>query len=429
MRRKPAVAAVVIGTLTIIGLMALFASQLADNQSASRDNLVAQARQRAVLVANLVDTLFGAISKPSATTTAQYGAPHVSSVVMDRNKGGNFYVALFNTSGRMLAASRGVTAEARAELTVEHSAALRLTVAGNPWALGNILPYGRASVINFGVRVTTPAGTRIVISGIPTAGISPFLAAELQRIPSVRGAYHSMLDGHGVVIASTNPRHPPGYRFHTEAQLHVLSHGSGVINNHYFDQIALPHTTWKLLLSTPAGAFFASVSGSRHWLPWIIFAAFGFLALIALILAVREIVSSAALTDAHDRLELAHQQLSSAHAALADSNQALEQSNAELKRRAIELQRSNSELEQFASIASHDLQEPLRKVRTFTEWIIESEGEKLSERGVLYLQRANASAARMQQLIEDLLRYSRVATQSRPFERGRSRCGDRRGAR
>ena len=309
MRRKPAVAALVIGTLTIVGLMALFASQLANNQSASRHNLEAQAHQRAVLVANLVDTLFGAISKPGAATTAQYGRPHVSPAMMNRNRGGNLYVALFDTSGHILAASRGVTAQARSELTVEHSAALRLTVAGNPWALGNILPYGKASVINFGVRVATPAGTRIVVSGIPTAGMSPFLLAELSRVPAVRGAFHSMLDGNGVVIASTNPHHPPGYRFHTGPQLHVLSHGSGVINDHYFDQIALPHTTWKLLLSAPAGTFFASVSGQRHWLPWIIFAAFGLFALVALILAVREILSSAALADAHNRLELAHQQL------------------------------------------------------------------------------------------------------------------------
>jgi light-regulated signal transduction histidine kinase (bacteriophytochrome) len=77
--------------------------------------------------------------------------------------------------------------------------------------------------------------------------------------------------------------------------------------------------------------------------------------------------------------------------------------------------RSNAELDQFASIASHDLQEPLRKVRTFTERISETEAANLSERGADYLRRANASAERMQILIEDLLRFSRVSSQARPF--------------
>jgi light-regulated signal transduction histidine kinase (bacteriophytochrome) len=100
---------------------------------------------------------------------------------------------------------------------------------------------------------------------------------------------------------------------------------------------------------------------------------------------------------------------------LADSNRALGRSNEELERHARELVRSNAELDQFASIASHDLQEPLRKVRTFTERISETEADTLSERGIDYLRRANASAERMQTLIEDLLRYSRVSSQERPF--------------
>ncbi|HET9103153.1 MAG TPA: ATP-binding protein [Solirubrobacteraceae bacterium] len=415
MRRRQAVGALLTGTLTVIGLMVLFAGQLSSNQSASRRNLELQAHQRAMLVANLVDTVFAAISKPSAATAAAYGAPHVSAAVMNRNRGGNLYVALFDGSGHLLAHSAGVSAQARSELNVHRSAALRLTVAGQPWALGNILPYGAASVINFAVRLSTAAGTRIVLSGIPTAAMSPFLLAELRRIPAARGADHSMLDGNGVIIASTNPTHPPGYRFHTAAQLRVLRHRSGTTAGRYFDQIALPHTTWRLLLSVPAASFFAAVSGQRHWLPWIIFAAFGVFALIALGLGLRAARSAAALTDAHDRLEAAHGELGAAHAALAETNLALERSHEELERRARELQRSNAELEQFASIASHDLQEPLRKVRTFTERIIATEGEHLTERGQIDLRRAGASAERMQQLIEDLLRYSRVATQGRPF--------------
>jgi light-regulated signal transduction histidine kinase (bacteriophytochrome) len=66
-------------------------------------------------------------------------------------------------------------------------------------------------------------------------------------------------------------------------------------------------------------------------------------------------------------------------------------------------------------VASHDLQEPLRKVRTFTERITETEAENLSERGVDYLRRANAAAERMQTLIEDLLRFSRVSTRGGEF--------------
>ena len=96
-------------------------------------------------------------------------------------------------------------------------------------------------------------------------------------------------------------------------------------------------------------------------------------------------------------------------------NSELTGANAALERRAAELARSNEELDQFASIASHDLQEPLRKVRTFTEQLTVSDADHLSEKGRDYLQRANGAAERMQKLIEDLLRFSRVSTQGRPF--------------
>ncbi len=89
--------------------------------------------------------------------------------------------------------------------------------------------------------------------------------------------------------------------------------------------------------------------------------------------------------------------------------------NRELAARARELERSNAELEQFASIASHDLQEPLRKVRTFTHRVFETEADALSDQGRDYLSRANAAAARMQKLVEDLLLFSRVGTRGSPF--------------
>jgi len=75
-----------------------------------------------------------------------------------------------------------------------------------------------------------------------------------------------------------------------------------------------------------------------------------------------------------------------------------------------ELERSNKELEEFAYIASHDLQEPLRKIQTFGTRLSSKYGEVLDERGRDYIERMNNAATRMRRLIEGLLAYSRINT-------------------
>lgn len=74
-----------------------------------------------------------------------------------------------------------------------------------------------------------------------------------------------------------------------------------------------------------------------------------------------------------------------------------------------ELQRSNQDLEQFAYVASHDLQEPLRKIRAFGDRLTAKYQSKLEEQGSDYVARMQSAAARMQVLIEELLSFSRVS--------------------
>jgi PAS domain S-box-containing protein len=80
-----------------------------------------------------------------------------------------------------------------------------------------------------------------------------------------------------------------------------------------------------------------------------------------------------------------------------------------------ELARSNEELQQFAFVASHDLQEPLRKIKAFGDRLRTSYADVLDEQGRDYLQRMQNAAGRMQILIEDLLTLSRVTTRGQPF--------------
>jgi signal transduction histidine kinase len=119
--------------------------------------------------------------------------------------------------------------------------------------------------------------------------------------------------------------------------------------------------------------------------------------------------------------ELLEQRIHERTAAIRQANDALrgeiserEQADRKVRQFAEELQRSNHELEQFAAVASHDLQEPLRKIQAFGDRLRASCHPELNEKGQEYLDRMLAAAGRMRSLIDGLLQYSRVATRTQP---------------
>lgn len=93
------------------------------------------------------------------------------------------------------------------------------------------------------------------------------------------------------------------------------------------------------------------------------------------------------------------------------------QAEEKLKHFANQLQRSNRELEQFGSVAVHDLQEPLRKIQVFGDRLKTKYGEVLDDQGRDYLERMQNAAARMRNLINDLLTFSRLTSKAQSFQR------------
>jgi signal transduction histidine kinase len=269
--------------------------------------------------------------------------------------------------------------------------------------LTDVLPRSRtpSGVVAFALLLKTPAGPHVLVTGAPAGLLGEFLGRYLRRVPTPAGTAY-VLDSRGQVVgarASTQAvGRPAGDTPLLRAMQQRSSGGYGA--DGYFTAVGVPGSTWRVVLTSTQSSLYSSVGGSRKWLPWIIFGALSIIALGFLALMQRLLGSARALSSANARLE--------------SSNARLESSN-ELLRHAAELSRSNAELEQFASIASHDLQEPLRKVQTFAAHLTATEQDRLSEEGQDFLRRMSDAAGRMRSLIDDLLMFSRVSTKGRPF--------------
>ena len=126
------------------------------------------------------------------------------------------------------------------------------------------------------------------------------------------------------------------------------------------------------------------------------------------------------LHDAHERLERTVQErtmaMTVANEMLASEVTERKQAEKDLKQALAKLNRSNEELKQFAYVASHDLQEPLRTMIGYVQLLEHQYGQELGPDAGKFISKAIDSAKRMQGLIQDILAYSHLGTEGRPFE-------------
>jgi signal transduction histidine kinase len=390
--RVVGVAALIVGVA-----LALFAIQLVSTQSSSRQRVVSGFRDRARVISDLTRAVLASSSAVATAEAAQQsGSPKVGGRLLDHTVAQSYlaFAVLLDQHGRVIAASKDVTPAVRAQVLA--SAVIKPALAGASDSLSDVHPARAGDVVDIAVSLQTAAGRRVLVLGVPTSILNAFLDTYLRRVPTPSGTAY-VIDSRGSVIAAR------GGRPAVEPGLIGAAgrHSSGAYGQgRYFVAVAVPDSSWRVVLTSSKSSLFSSVSGSRKWLPWVIYVALGIVAL-GFLMVLRSLLRSAVA-------------LSTAHAQLASNNARLESTNA-LLREAAELSRSNAELEQFASVASHDLQEPLRKVQTFAAQLTATEHDRLSVQGQDFLRRMSDAAGRMRTLIDDLLMFSRVSTQGRPF--------------
>jgi signal transduction histidine kinase len=394
--------------MIVLGVLVAFAVVLINQQNGDRQDIKDNFHDRAITSAALTQALFEASATAGAAeNTRKYGTRDVSSETMAQaaQQGQSTYMVLLGPDGKVISAAPGTPKAVLARLET-NPPDVRAVAAGGSYGLSNFLSFPKiGGGFEYASPVDTEFGRRVIVTGISPQLLATFLGGYLRKVPSVSNGAAYLLDGNGITIAATTTGAPPGSPPQTPGLVNAVRNGTegGFGNDQYFVSASLQGSPWKVVATAPQGNLFSSVSGAHKWVPWVIFGLFAAAAAFALVLLIRVLRNADLLADANQRLGDANDRL-------ADANEALEQ-------RARELSRSNSELEQFASIASHDLKEPLRKVQTFTEQLTRTESDRLSPEGRDYLERTTAAGARMQALIDDLLTLSRVATRARASER------------
>ncbi|HEX5450500.1 MAG TPA: ATP-binding protein [Gaiellaceae bacterium] len=387
-------------TALLIGLIGAFAYLVVHSENESRSQARQQFAQEAQLTAQFTGSLLATSAGSGAAAAAkEFGGATVDSHVLDATvkAGGLSYLVILDGQGHRIAASTGAPATAATGVHVRHA------VAGKAWFSDLI---GKQGTIEWAEPFQAASGDkRIEVEGFPALLFTGFLnsfLASAQTGNSSGGAF--ILDTNNRVVATSSSKLKVGSFPKSAglvAALRTRSEGvyrySGV--ERYFASADISASQWRAVSATTTASIYPPLAGTQSWVLFAALGAFAFISLMSIFFFRRALVTGDELQQTNTDLE-----------------ERVAERTADAEERARELARSNQELEQFSSIASHDLQEPLRKIRMFGERLRESLDGSLPEEAASDLERMHNAAERMQTLINDLLEFSRVSYRGRPFE-------------
>jgi signal transduction histidine kinase len=402
--------------LVIVALLATFAYVVTNSQTESRKQAEkrfdAETNIAAQLTASLLTT---SVSSSQAAAAKAFGGSTVDPSALDAvaKRSGLLYVLVLDATGKTIAASANAPA-ARSGERPPFPRHIRAALRGQSM-LSNLVPTGRSGqyALEWALPFTAPSGRRVEVEALSPALISGFLSSYLGKARTGSDGIAFILDGSRRIIAAAGgTKTQIGSRPKAATLLAGLSaKPRGVYgytgSQRYYSSVPVEGSTWRVVLTVQTKNLYPKLAGTDGWLLYAELAAFALAGALSLVLFRRALRSSV--------------KLSHLNAELVAVNTTLEQRVAErtaaAEERAQELARSNDELEQFSSVASHDLQEPLRKIRMFGDRLRERLGDSLAEEPAADLARMGNAAERMQRLINDLLDYSRVTHRGKEFER------------